>query len=83
METPENIISAAKVRKLTVCNKVFPREATKENSHRGNVVFPIISLSGKWLLDSGFEAGHVVDITCEDRKLIITISKEQRFEWFE
>ncbi len=80
METPEYTTPPAKVRKLTVCNKSFPRVLSRNASRY--IALPVLTLTGKWLLDSGFEAGHVVDITCEDRKLIITISKEQRFEGF-
>lgn len=82
MKIPENSALPTKVRKLTVCNKVFPRETARENCFRGNVAFPIISLTGKWLLETGFRSGHVVDIACEEGKLTITISKDQRFEGF-
>lgn len=72
--------SPVKVRQRTVCNRYFPRKSSASNQYRGNVLFPIIILSGKWLLDSGFRAGHVVDIAYEDGRLTITIAKEQRFE---
>jgi hypothetical protein len=65
---------AAQTRRMTVCSKGFERL-----SGQRWVFFPIISLSGKWLLDSGFKIGHVVDITCEEGKLTITLSKEQRY----
>ncbi|MET0392346.1 MAG: SymE family type I addiction module toxin [Chitinophagaceae bacterium] len=42
--------------------------------------FPIIQLCGKWLQDSGFKAGHRIDITYQDDKIIITKSSVQRFE---
>lgn len=63
-----------KVRQMTLCNKFFAREKGRY------VFFPELHLRGKWLAEIGFRSGHVVDITCEDRKLIITIAKEQRFE---
>ncbi len=62
-------------RRLTICNKSFSRSSSDYY-----VYFPIISLSGKWLLECGFKSGHVIDIVCEDSKLIITIAKEQRFD---
>lgn len=65
---------ASQTRRLTVCSKGFERL-----SGQRWVFFPIISLSGKWLQDSGFKIGHIVDITCEEGKLIITLSKEQRY----
>ncbi|MDD2793884.1 MAG: SymE family type I addiction module toxin [Sediminibacterium sp.] len=76
----EQETSPVKVRQMTVCNKYFPRQSSISNQFRGNVTFPIISLSGKWLLDSGFRAGQVVDIAYEDCRLTITIAKEQRFK---
>ena len=65
---------APKTRKMTVCNKGFARQG------QYNAVFPSISLSGKWLQESGFKAGHVIDIACENCKLVITLAKEQRFD---
>ncbi len=44
------------------------------------VFFPIISLTGKWLQQHGIEGGQVIDVTCHEGKLVITIAKEQRFE---
>lgn len=66
--------SAVKVRQLTLCNKYFARVQSKY------VCYPELVLRGKWLRDSGFRAGHVVDIAYEDGKLTVTIAKEQRFE---
>ncbi|HET8572273.1 MAG TPA: SymE family type I addiction module toxin [Edaphocola sp.] len=65
---------ATQTRRITVCSKGFERL-----SGQRWVFFPIISLSGKWLQDSGFKIGHTVDIACEDGKLTITLSKEQRY----
>jgi hypothetical protein len=62
-----------KTRRMTVCNKSFERQTSN------NVHFPVIRLCGKWLQDSGFRAGHTIDITCEDDKIIITKSASQRF----
>ncbi|MFZ2782876.1 MAG: SymE family type I addiction module toxin [Sediminibacterium sp.] len=72
--------SAIKVRQMTVYNKHYRRQSSASNQYKGNILFPIISLSGKWLQESGFRAGHVIDIVCEDGKLTVTIAKEQRFE---
>ncbi|HRP58258.1 SymE family type I addiction module toxin [Agriterribacter sp.] len=66
---PNNI----KTRRLTVCNKAFDRE------YGPYVSFPVIRLCGKWLQDSGFRAGHTIDITYQDGKIIITKSEVQRF----
>ena len=45
-----------KTRQMTVCNKAFDRQ-------RGPYVFfPIIQLCGKWLQESGFKAGHTIDM---------------------
>ncbi len=66
--------TSLKLRKLTVCNKGFARESGPW------VFFPVIVLTGKWLAETGFRAGHVVDITCEDQRLTITLAPEQRFK---
>ena len=58
---------------MTVCNKRFSRDLG------ACAAFPIIQLCGKWLRDSGFKAGHTIDINCQDGKIIITKSEEQRF----
>ena len=63
----------ANIRKLTVCNKGFTRVTTR------CVFFPCINLSGKWLQQNGFKGGQVIDIMCENGKLVITVAKEQRF----
>ncbi len=42
--------------------------------------FPALRLSGKWLRDSGFGIGEVVEIACEAGRLVITIAKEQKHE---
>lgn len=74
MTTQEQAPAITETRRMTICNKGFIRRSGRY------VFFPIISLSGKWLKEVGFKSGQVIDITCEDRKLIITLSKEQRFE---
>jgi hypothetical protein len=68
----------SKVRQLTVCNKHFRRAGNYPHSRY--VTFPVICFTGKWLAESGFRAGHVIDITCEEGRLTITLSREQRFE---
>lgn len=61
-------------RQMTICSKAFGRV-------RGCYVqFPIITLSGKWLRESGFKIGQVIDIHYDSGKLIITIAQEQRFD---
>jgi len=59
---------------MTVCNKSFGRQTVPF------VCFPTIQLCGKWLKDAGFRAGHTIDITHEDGKIIITKSEVQRFD---
>ncbi|MFT3747213.1 MAG: SymE family type I addiction module toxin [Agriterribacter sp.] len=63
------------VRRITVCTKTSSRSTGQRA-----VQFPTLSLYGKWLQDTGFEIGHVVDIICEQGKLTITIAKEQRYK---
>ncbi|WP_118953257.1 SymE family type I addiction module toxin [Taibaiella helva] len=67
--TTANKLSA---RRITVCGKQLGRF-----SGRRYVRFPIISLTGKWLQDSGFKIGHVVDVVSDNGKITITLSKEQ------
>jgi hypothetical protein len=69
----EELENAPKIRKMTVCRKGFARQGSEY------AVFHIISLSGKWLKESGFRAGHVIDIACEQGRLVITLAEEQRF----
>jgi len=63
------------IRRMTVCRYAFwgvnSRTATS---------FPALRLAGKWLQDTGFKPGHVVDIACEKGRLTITIAKEQKYE---
>lgn len=65
--------STSKKRQITICKKSFAR------AHNRYVYFPEIYLRGKWLKDSGFKTGHIVDVACEEGKLVITLSKEQRW----
>jgi hypothetical protein len=71
----KNEATKSNTRKMTICNKGFRRQ-----KGRRYVSFPDIRLCGKWLMESGFKGGHVIDIACEDRKLVITLAEEQRFE---
>jgi len=66
--------NAAAIRRMTICNKAFARNGGQY------VFFPMILLSGKWLREVGFKSGQVIEVTCEDRKLVITLSSEQRFD---
>jgi hypothetical protein len=70
MATPQQVTT----RRLTICNKAYARKKGRY------VSFPIISLNGKWLQQTGFRGGQVIDIACEECRLIITLAKEQRFE---
>jgi len=64
---------ATKTRRITICRTGFARQS-------GYAFFPVINLMGKWLQDSGFRSGLVVDIAYSAGKLVITIAKEQRLE---
>ncbi|MFT3979533.1 MAG: SymE family type I addiction module toxin [Ferruginibacter sp.] len=70
--------ASAKTRRLTVCNKGFARGGGPMTDHY--IVLPILSLTGKWLKETGFEGGHVVEVACEQGRLTITLAKEQRFK---
>lgn len=72
MKTTEQTPNTPVVRRMTICNKAFARDFGRY------VFFPMINLSGKWLTEIGFKSGHIIDVTCEDRKLIITIADEQK-----
>ncbi|WP_338082128.1 SymE family type I addiction module toxin [Elizabethkingia meningoseptica] len=39
-----------------------------------------MTLTGKWLKESGFKVGQVVDIHYKTNKLVITIAETQRFD---
>jgi hypothetical protein len=43
-------------------------------------MFPHHTALRQWLKDAGFRAGHTIDITHEDGKIIITKSEVQRFD---
>jgi hypothetical protein len=73
-QTPQQVKKAICIRRLTVCSKTYGRP-----SGRYFVPLPILSLSGKWLQDTGFKIGHIVDIVCEAGKLTITLANEQRY----
>lgn len=68
------IDNAPATRHITVLSKGTPRRTGIY------AFFPQINLHGKWLEDIGFKSGHTLDITCENQKLTITLSKEQRFD---
>lgn len=70
MKSSMQTLNEAKTRQMIVSRKGFDR---KSNCY---VFFPAIQLSGKWLEESGFKNGQVVNITCEERRLIITVAKE-------
>lgn len=61
-------------RQMTICSKSFSRE------NGCYVQLPVITLSGKWLRQTGFKIGHVIDIHYEYNKLIITVAENQRFD---
>lgn len=66
---------SANVRRLTVLKRYLSRSRTRTTFE----CVPDIHLRGKWLALHGFRSGHTIDITCEDEKLIITLSQQQRF----
>lgn len=47
-------------------------------NNRRPTSFPALRLSGKWLKDSGFGIGEVVEIACEEGRLVITIAKDHK-----
>jgi hypothetical protein len=63
------------IRRMTVCRYAF-----RGINSRTATSFPALRLAGKWLQDSGFKPGHVVEIACENGRLTITIAKEQKYE---
>ncbi len=64
-----------KTRKLTICNKYGGQK------DGGAIRLPIVVLSGKWLEESGFKPGHLIDVVyVENCKLTITLAKKQRFD---
>lgn len=50
MQTPEQPKNVAQTRRLTICRKAIERFGQQHC-----VQFPILSLCGKWLRDSGFK----------------------------
>jgi len=71
MKTPS---TPKPVRRITVYSQTFSRE-----SRPTTIRFPKLHLCGKWLQDTGFKIGQVVDIACETGKLTITIAREQKY----
>ncbi|WP_168732731.1 SymE family type I addiction module toxin [Flavobacterium supellecticarium] len=55
------------VRLVSVYGKAFPR------AYGRYVYYPEIRLAGKWLQEAGFKTTMKVKISCEYRKLIITV----------
>ena len=60
-------------RKLTISNKYFARVQGKF------AFFPSIRLSGKWLQQAGFAGGQIIEVTCKQNKLIITLAENKSF----
>lgn len=60
---------------MTICSKAFNGVYSTTATF-----FSVLRLCGKWLRDSGFKIGHVVEIACEKDRLTITIAKEQKYE---
>ncbi|OJU73761.1 MAG: hypothetical protein BGO09_04145 [Bacteroidetes bacterium 47-18] len=58
----------AKIRKMRICRRYFERQTGCRFA-----VFPDIRLSGRWLQDSGFEAGQYIRIAHRHRHIIITV----------
>lgn len=63
------------IRQMTVCCK-----ASRGINNARPKLFPVLRLCGKWLQDSGFNIGHVVDIVCEQGRITITIANDQKYE---
>lgn len=59
-------------RRLTVCNKGYERR----KRYNPSAIFPIISLTGKWLQQSGFRGGQILKVHCENRRLVITVEED-------
>ena len=59
-----------KVRKLKISRLIQFRARNRA------VQVPEIRLSGKWLLDIGFEQGKNVTVTVQNKKLIITLDEK-------
>jgi len=59
------------MRKMRICNRHFAR------SHGNYAVFPEIRLSGRWLEDSGFEAGQYIHIAYRQHEIVITLVPEE------
>lgn len=59
-------------RRLTVCNKHFDRN----NLARPCATFPVILLTGKWLQQTGFTGGQILNVQCENRRLVITVEQD-------
>ncbi|AQX51627.1 MULTISPECIES: SymE family type I addiction module toxin [Bacteroidota] len=57
-------------RQMTICRK----------GSSSGVPYPVILLHGKWLKETGFKIGHVIDVQYKKTKLIITIAEKQRFD---
>ncbi|MCT3898611.1 type I addiction module toxin, SymE family [Elizabethkingia anophelis] len=55
---------------MTICRKCSA----------SGVSYPVILLHGKWLKETGFKIGHVIDVQYKKTKLIITIAENQRFK---
>lgn len=66
--------SPKSIRRITVYSQTFSR-LYGQSARR----VPKLYLCGKWLQDTGFKIGQVVDIACEKGRLIISIAKEQKY----
>lgn len=62
----KNKSTSNKNRRLKISSKYFSR------AYRKTVHYPEIRLCGKWLQELGFKKGQVIQIDCENSKLVIT-----------
>lgn len=68
----KSMITAKQVRKRRICKKYFHRECSPA------AIFPDIRLCGKWLLETGFNVGQYIQISCEENKIVITPFPEEK-----
>lgn len=71
--TKQDIPEGATIRQMTICKKRCARESNRY------IYFPELRLQGKWLRQTGFSIGQVIDIMCEEGRITITLARKQRF----
>lgn len=71
MRTARKIHHAPKTRKMRICNRYFERQSGRF------AIFPDIRLCGRWLMESGFEAGQYIRVAHERHKILITLLPDE------